>query len=313
MPSGQRLSSEVVDARFRAAGLEPISPYVARNKEREAICQRCGTWRRVTLQSLMASDCFPCRWCHGFEDWTAGGDTMRRRIIERGEVVRGPNFYAAAIAASGTLLALTDIGDEFTPVGCLCLDCGETLVVIPERVSGCQRCRAAGKRAAGKAAPGVFAAAGLRLLEPVRGMQAKVAAECLGCSQTRRVRYNDVVNGTGPACWSCTHGIRMDEPHRVYLFRFPALGVLKIGITHNRHDRRLFDHQANGGVLLETVVVPDRATALAIEDWVLTSRTAYLCPDVGPDDFPQGGWTEAWSEQLAPPLDLAALVLTFSR
>ena len=40
--------------------------------------------------------------------------------------------------------------------------------------------------------------------------------------------------------------------HRVYLFRFAALGVLKIGITHNRHDRRLIEHAIQGGDLIDS-------------------------------------------------------------
>ncbi len=137
-------------------------------------------------------------------------------------------------------------------------------------------------------------------------------AECHGCGLVRHVRYMDAVNGTGPACWTCTHGIRPDEPHRVYLFRFPALGVLKIGITHNRHDSRLVEHQVNGGVILQTVVVPDRAAALAVEAWVLATRRAWLRHAVGPENFPQGGWTEAWAEADAPSVDLADVCVTVS-
>jgi hypothetical protein len=97
----------------------------------------------------------------------------------------------------------------------------------------------------------------------------------LGCGQLRHVRYIDAERKGGPACWTCTHGIRPDEPHRVYLFRFPVLGVPKIGITHNRHDSRLDDHMVNGGILIDSVVAPDRKAALAVEAWVLPE--AHLC------------------------------------
>ena len=141
----------------------------------------------------------------------------------------------------------------------------------------------------------------------------KYPAECLGCGLLRHVSYRDAVDGTGAACWTCTHGIRPDEPHRVYLFRFPTLGVLKVGITHNRHDRRLIEHQIQGGELIESVMVPDRRAALAVEAWVLATKAAWLRLDAGPDQFPQGGWTEAWSEANAPAPNLAKVCALLSQ
>jgi len=222
-------------------------------------------------------------------------------------------FSAQQIAGTG-LIPITPLGDEFTPVGCLCPRCGETLVTIPERIDerrpdwySCVRCMNVANRAAGEAADEVYRRAGMRLLGKVRGRWTPMSVECLGCGYLRHVTYTDTLNGTGPACWTCTHGIRPDEPHRVYLFRFPALGALKIGITHNRHDRHLIEHSVNGGVLVATEVVPDRATALSVEAWVLATRRQWLRTSVGPHDFPQGGWTEAWSETDSPPVDLAEI------
>ncbi len=258
-----------------------------------------------------------CRWCHGWKSWISWGNKVREST-RRWRDIRGTKFSASQIAVT-ELVPLTPIGDEFTPVGCLCPKCGETMVTVPERVSpqrpdwfGCQRCHTAANRTARGDAEEVYEKAGLRLLGTVRGRWTPMPAECHGCGLVRHVRYMDAVNGTGPACWTCTHGIRPDEPHRVYLFRFPALGVLKIGITHNRHDSRLVEHQVNGGVILQTVVVPDRAAALAVEAWVLATRRAWLRHAVGPENFPQGGWTEAWAEADAPSVDLADVCVTVS-
>lgn len=314
----QKITQVQADDEFRAAGLEPLTPFVRLAEEREATCTRCGTWRRVTLRAVRKPSGIACRWCEGWAKWGPWGDETRR-LVRSGREIRGPEFSARQIAVTG-LVPLTPLGDEFTPVGCLCLACGETLVTLPERIDerrpdwfACQRCSTTATRAARANADAVYEKAGLRLLGTVRGRYTAMPAECLGCGTLRHITYTDALDGTGPACWTCTHGIRPDEPHRVYLFRFPALGVLKIGITHNRHDARLIEHQINGGVLLQTAVVPDRDTALAVEAWVLATRVRWLRKAVGPSDFPQGGWTEAWAEADAPAVDLTEVCAMLSQ
>jgi hypothetical protein len=305
----RKITAAEADEHFRAAGLIPLTEYARQADEREAICTRCGTWRRVTLRALRSPDGIACRWCDGWAKWVPWGNEYREQV--RGwRPIRGKEFSARQIAVTG-LMPLTPLGDEFTPVGCLCLKCGETLVTVPERIDerrpdwfSCARCQIAANRAASQESEKVFADAGLKLLGKVLGRHTPMPVECLTCGILRHVTYNDALNGTGPACWTCTHGIRPDEPHRLYLFRFPALGVLKVGITHARHDNRLMEHRVNGGELVQVVTVPDRDTALAAEAWILASRRQLLRTAVGPLDFPQGGWTEAWSEVDAPALDL---------
>ncbi|HEY5000999.1 MAG TPA: hypothetical protein VII15_04090, partial [Candidatus Cryosericum sp.] len=94
--------------------------------------------------------------------------------------------------------------------------------------------------------------------------------------------------GAAPLCWTCTHGIRPDEPHRVYLFHFPALRVMKVGLTHDRHDRRFFQHMAEGGQLVDSVVVPDRESARRLEQLLKARFQPWSTADVGLQDFPQG-------------------------
>jgi hypothetical protein len=309
MPS--RITEQQADAEFRASELVPLTPFTRLGDEREATCSRCGTWRRVTLRSIRDSACAACRWCTGWDKWvTWGVDTRKQQSAFR--TIRGPEFSASQIRITG-LKALTRLGDEFTPVGCLCIACGETLVTVPERIDprrpdwfSCQRCLTAKNRAARTQAAGVYADAGLRLLDSVRGQWTRYPAECLKCGNLRHVSYQQVISESAPACWTCSYGIRLDEPHRVYLFRFPALGVLKVGITHNRHDGRLIEHAVQGGQLVETIVVADRHAALAIEAWVLATKSAWL-RSVGAEHFPQGGWTEAWSEADSPAVSLAEI------
>lgn len=309
---GNKLDPEEADAEYAAHGLLPLTPYTRAKDERECICERCGTWRRVPLTTLRNPQSFACRWCHGWESW-GSWSLEARAMAATWRVIRGEDFSAGQLQILG-VIALTPIGDEFTPVGALCPTCGETFVTVPERIdparptwNGCQRCATEATRTARSRADEDFAAAGLRLLRPLSGEYVKLPVECMTCGSRRNISYADVKAGSAPLCWTCTHGIAKDEPHRVYLFRFPQLAVLKVGITHNRHDRRLIEHRIEGGVLLETAVVPDRESSLAVEAWVLAKMSRWRAHHVGPEEFPQGGWTEASNEQGAPTVHLAAV------
>jgi hypothetical protein len=308
----RRLDPTDVDAEYRSHGLEPISPYVRAGDERECICIRCGTLRRVPLRTLRDPNSAACRWCWGWKKWKPWGN-MARTTAAGWREIRGAE-YSSQMLALERLVPLTTVGDEFTAVGVMCTLCYETLVTVPERIHpkqpgwfGCQGCSTASTRTARSEAEDVYLNAGLKLLVALRGQHTKYPAECLKCGTRRFVSYHAIVTSSAPACWVCTHGILPDEPHRVYLFRFPALGVLKVGITHNRHDARLIEHQVNGGVLVETVLAPNRDASLVVEAWVLANMAKWRSPEVGPADFPQGGWTEAWIEEGAPVVRLAAV------
>lgn len=205
------------------------------------------------------------------------------------------------------LAPLTPVGDLLQPVGVVCLVCGETLVAVPGWETQCDRCAQERKRAVKADADGLFAANGLQLLAPCRGEYAPQRARCMTCGVERLASYNRLRTGSAPLCWTCTHGIRPDEPHRVYLVHFPALKVVKVGLTHNRHDRRLLDHALIGGTVIDTVVVPDRESARKLERVLKTRYRAWATDDVGPTDLPQGGWTETWREEApVPNLEAAA-------
>jgi hypothetical protein len=86
------------------------------------------------------------------------------------------------------------------------------------------------------------------------------------------VAWTAICSGS-PPCLRCD-GTRLDPdtPHRVYLVHFPHLGdlgVYKVGITHCADDNRLKTHRRAGGVVLDTLRVRDRATALTLERRVL--------------------------------------------
>lgn len=270
----------------------------------------CGTRRWVKLRTLRR-DGIACRWCHGWRKWLPWSEEARERASRWRAISTSPEESVRKLWLVG-LVPLTPPGDEFTPVGFVCPACGETGVTVPERIGdgergyfGCPRCAQDRKRRVREDAPELFAANGLRLLGPCRGEYAPQAAECVTCGTERHVSYAELRDGTAPLCWTCTHGIRPDEPHRVYLVHFPALAVMKVGLTHDRHDRRLLEHQLQGGDTLATVVVPDRSTARRVERYVRAQYAPWTTVEVGPEEFPQGGWTETWTDD-APPLNLRA-------
>lgn len=309
---GRRITPDEADDRLAAAGLEPLEPYESRTAERRCRCRTCGTVRWVKL-SVLSRGGIACRWCHGWaklEPWSHWARNLAAswRIIDT-----SADASRAEVEKLG-LVPLTAAGDEFTPVGFLCPRCGETGVTVPERIRGtdrdyygCPRCAATRTRDVLSEASEVFRAHGLELLERARGEYAPQAATCLTCGTRRNVALAQLRDGTAPLCWTCTHGIRPDEPHRIYLIHFPPLRAMKVGLTHARHDRRLLDHELAGGHVVATADVPDRSTARRVERHLIEQYAPWATDDVSAVELPQGGWTETWRDD-APALDLPAEV-----
>ena len=155
-----------------------------------------------------------------------------------------------------------------------------------------------------------FTSLGMELLSAWTGDPgAALEARCRRCGTDRIVSWSALA--TAPPCLCCD-GRRLDPeaPHRVYLFEFPRLGehgVYKVGITHSVDDRRLAQHRAAGGRLLQVVDVADRAFAFAVEAAVLRRLQAAAAASVRPADLPYGGATECW-DALAGYPDLTAWV-----
>jgi len=306
---------ESIDQEFCALGLEPLEPFHRASDLRVCRCVTCGTVRRVRLTNLRKGG-VACRWCHGWETWLPWSEKARARAITWKSL--GTPEESLSLLRALDLAPVTPVGDLYQPVGAVCLNCGETLVVVPERIKAsrvrrgwydCQRCAADHRRQVRADAPALFEAHGLRLLKSTVGEYVAQPAECLTCGSRRYVSYHELRAGTAPECWTCKTGIRVDEPHRVYLFHFVDLGVMKVGITHNRDDRRFDEHCFAGGALIGSTVVRDREAARLLEKVVRAIYAGWITDSVGPEDFPQGGWTETWRDD-APPLDLDALTST---
>lgn len=67
------------------------------------------------------------------ESWGSWSQEARA-MAATWRAIRGEDFSIAQLRILG-VVALTPIGDEFTPVGALCPTCGEMFVTVPERIS----------------------------------------------------------------------------------------------------------------------------------------------------------------------------------
>jgi hypothetical protein len=200
-------------------------------------------------------------------------------------------------------------GDGLDPLSWRCQLCGNVDASAPERLLGaehaswmpCRACDQQRLRHDPAALRRYFSTRGLELLSsPAADRSVAYDARCSRCGTGRRVSVMTLTSGS-PPCLRCD-GQHLDPsaPHRVYLFAFPLLSAYKIGITHCEDDSRLRAHLAQGGQLLESVTVPDRAAAVMLERLVL-DRFRRWPADVHAGHFPQGGWTECWDARAGHP------------
>ena len=137
-----------------------------------------------------------------------------------------------------------------------------------DEAHGADRGALAGLEHLGQVGDGVSVELGLTLVsEYAADPKATLEATCSRCGTERRASWSTIASA--PPCLSCD-GRRLDPqaPHRLYLFKFPShrrpRGV-KVGINHSVDDRRLTQHVAAGGELVQVVDVANRATAFAAE------------------------------------------------
>lgn len=258
----------------------------------------CGAVTDVSLPMLRKG--WVCRACK-LGSLTASGWVQGRGSwsLERQEQLM-------TVAGLRPLVPLVDSAPGDLPVNIECVTCGgaqtDSLFGFSEGVRlswvPCTFCNAQRFEPTGAMVTDRFAALGLTLISEWSGDPgAGLDAVCSRCGTPRVVSWLGLASGA-PPCLRCD-GRRLDPdaPHRVYLFSFARLGphgVFKVGITHCADDRRLAQHTAAGGRLVQIVEVGDRATAFAIEATVLRRFQPQAPASVTHTDLPQGGSTECW-------------------
>lgn len=323
-----------IDGFFRAGGVEPVEPFTARNGWRRTECLTCGVRLPYRLDFVLDKNivgeavCRVCFWgsCarqrnHKTElDEVIGTCLSRPTGLTEDEkeliAMHGPARQSIArwwwpterTRATVALLhhdLLIDTGehnDGWDPVVLRCQLCGTESVQLPGRMESelsghwclCQSCN---RRNPGPCASDVlvgFAAHSMTIAEPRSGAETIQEATCSRCGTPRAVSMRGL-NANHVPCYVCDGAADPGNPHRVYLFHFPAWHAFKVGITNTGNDFRLTTHLNNGGVLIEIVTVPHRAAAFWMEDQVLSNVRAWPVAGI-PVERSITGWTEMWRD-----------------
>jgi len=261
-------------ADFRAAGVEPLEPYVSVMTPWRSQCQSCGREVSPLLNNIRKGQ-RACRWCNGKAvDPEAAVTLMRAASLE--PLVAYPGRHA--------------------PWPCRCLGCGQTVSPRYGAVKnggGCRYCNDTAIK------PDVAMAemrhAQLEPLEPYPGSLAKWRCRCLKCSRIVSPCYSTIQRGSGGCRWCRNSGFKAADEAVVYLITHIGLGAVKVGITDSSGGR-LKKHSTRGWQVLCTVRVAGEC-AMLIEDEILGwwRDDLALPPYLGPQDMKQGGWTETVS------------------
>lgn len=257
----------------------------------------CGAITDVSLPMLRRG--WVCRMCK------LRGLTATGWIQGHGEWSLDRQEQLLTVAGCRALAPMIDNCPADFPMNVECLECHgaqtDSLFGLSEGVRlswlPCSFCNAARFKPTDETIQDRLRTLGLELLSPWTGDPgAGLEARCLRCGTDRIVSWTAL--GSVPPCLRCD-GRRLDPtaPHRVYLFVFPHLGpfgVYKEGITHCVDDRRLAQHRAIGGRLLQIVEVQNRAAAFAIEASVLRDFQPLSPTTIDARDLPYGGSTECW-------------------
>lgn len=265
----------------------------------------CGAITDVSLPMLRKG--WVCRACK------LNGVTSRGWVQGRSAWSLEQQEQLLTVAGLRPLVPLMDNAPGDHPVNVECLTCGgaqtDSLFGFSEGVRlswlPCTFCNAQRFKPTQQMVAERFAALGMTLVSTWSGNPTVgLDATCARCGTHRVVSWLALGSGA-PPCLRCD-GRRLDPaaPHRVYLFSFPRLGprgVYKVGITHCVDDRRLAQHTAVGGQLVQVVEVADRATAFAIETTVLRRFQPQAPASVSSADLPYGGATECWDAMAGYP------------
>jgi hypothetical protein len=271
---------------LRAAGLEPLEPYVNVMTPWKSQCQRCGQQVAPLLNNIRKGQ-GGCAWCAGNRaDAEAAAAAMRAASLEPLMAYPGRN----------------------APWPCRCLRCGRTVSPRYGAVkagTGCRYCNDTAIKP--DAAAAIMRNAQLEPLEPYPGSLAKWRCRCLKCNKIVTPCYSTIQRGSGGCRWCRNSGFKAADHAVVYLITHPGFQAVKIGVTDSSGSR-LKKHRTRGWQVLCTITVPgERALFIEAEilDWWRgeLALPAYL----GPQEMKQGGWTETVS---AEEIDLA---LTISR
>ncbi len=261
---------------MRAAGLEPLEPYVSNVRRWRCRCLSCK--REVTPTYATVQKGGSCKYCG-------------RRAVD-------PNDAHQAMLAVG-LEPMEPYPGAVKSWCCRCKTCGREVrpsyTSIQSGRGGCAFC--AGIRVEPEEAQAVMLDAGLVPLEPYPGAHSAWQCRCITCEREVSPSYRSVQSGGG--CRYCAQwGIDLTAPGLVYLVRHEAFFSAKVGVTTSGARADRLQHHARGGwEVVGTWAVPTGEVAQSVETAVLRWWRAELgAPhSVSRSEMPQGGWSETAS------------------
>ncbi len=256
---------------LRSVGLEPLEPYRSRHKPWRSRCLACGQEVGPLLANIQAGN-GGCVWC-------------TRHAVPEGEAI-------AAMRSAG-LEPLAPYPGSGTAWPCRCLRCGRAPAPTFSAIQAGGGCRWCGR---GVPLPGeaeeFMHRRGLEPLESYPGASAPWSCQCRKCGRKTSPCYNAVQRNPGGCQWCRERGFKSYEIASVYLVTHTLYGATKIGIT-DADGGRVTLHRRYGWEVVTKLVVPGEV-AQAVERGVLRWWRKDLClpPYLGPQEMPQGGWTE---------------------
>jgi hypothetical protein len=297
----KRLTEEQAVERMRLAFLLPLEPYPGSvHSPWRCRCLNCGSIVRPMVSSVRPgrSGCMPCG------------------IVRRSNLARVPGDVAYVVARAAGVAPLEPYpGKNSLPWRCRCDRCGSLVYpsykVLKRGNGGCWECgqlrSGLTRRVPAAEAVALMRAAGYEPLEPYPTNSMPWRCRCVRCGTESSPTLGNV--GAGKRCRACaTFGLSLNDPAAVYLMICKRLAAVKVGVM-NVGSGRTKEHRRNGWepVVVDgepvVVEVPTGRLAEQVERAVLRVWREELKAGVavGPDQMPQGGFTETASLALVDP------------
>lgn len=296
-----------IDDVFRRRRLEPLEPYPGVREKRACRCMECGEPRDVAygdIRGMKTSEehqfpaCEDCaiKFAHqptADEDREAVARRLKTLLIWGGETLRP---MRASDLVNRDAWRLVHCGVCLTPQFAFV----HQLIDRVERGEmPCPKCMENFDANWGLShLKAEFAARQLEYLgeERMPRRTDPVPARCMLCGNRREISLDRLLKGAPPCVMCGDDGPDLSGPYWVYQFHFPHLGLRKVGITNARSEQRFVAHKRQGGRELARVLVTDRDAARRVEAKGLAMVSDFIDRFVDPKEFPQGGWTEVWSD-----------------
>ncbi|MFD8643358.1 hypothetical protein ACFV14_24045 [Streptomyces zaomyceticus] len=290
-------NAERAEAMMRAAGYEPLEPYLSAAAPWNCRHAACGEVVRVKASSVR-SGYDPCPVCRA--------EGYKQRAAAR----RTDPAEATALMRAHGFEPLEPYPGASVGWHCRCTTCGKESRPLYSGVKGrghrCGHC-AGSAPLDPTACAAEMRAAGFEPLEPYPGSDKRWLCRCPAGHEVH-LRLTGVRTGKG--CRMCaTHGIDLAGPAKLYVITHREWNAVKVGIgACTGYTSRLLQHKRQGWELYRARDFTTGAAAYDVEQAVLDRlRGDKLCPFLTMDVMPNG-WSETCSSDRVTADEVWAMV-----